>query len=406
MTQSLLSMWRNDPDFLLGKSVEQIVAFAGDGVLKDGNPTSAEIREYLSAVTPEELERYALECLSSSFNNAPYVLQDVVNEIGTRLGFDVEPGRYRGVQNAIGNDGLWMSKGDKDNEPYDIVMELKTTDAFRIDLDTIANYRESLIDTNRCDEDHSSILLIVGRIDTGGLEAQIRGSKHAWDIRVISTDALVRLMHIKQKMNDWATSTQINKLLRPVEYTRIDKIVDLLFLTARDSEEAQVTEDSDPDVTTPKHSVGAFGPSGFDHDAARTRALDLASKSIDCDLKKKGRVFWTGNNGDVRLVCLSSQPYDDAAGHGYWYGFKPGQEVFLDEAKQGYLLLTCGLDDRPLLFPWSDFQQILKGLKTSNKADQRDEVHHWHITLYHAGKSAEMNVPLQGGRKDMSRYFL
>ena len=148
----------------------------------------------------------------------------------------------------------------------------------------------------------------MGRNDTGGLEAQIRGSRHAWDIRLISVDSLIQLMHVKQKMNDWATSTQINKLLRPMEFTRLDGIVDLLFMTARDSEEDNDPKDESEEIQERTARDGAYGPSGFDHDQVRERTLDLASKEIGCDLKKKGRVFWTGDDGEVRLVCLSSQP--------------------------------------------------------------------------------------------------
>ena len=44
----------------------------------------------------------------------------------------------------------------------------------------------------------SSILIVVGRDDTGELEAQVRGSRHAWDIRLISADALVKLVNLKE----------------------------------------------------------------------------------------------------------------------------------------------------------------------------------------------------------------
>jgi len=285
-------------------------------------------------------------------------------------------------------------------------MELKTTNAYAIDLSTIANYRERLIEEGTCSEDRSSILLVVGRNDTGGLEAQIRGSRHAWDIRLISVDSLIQLMHVKQKMNDWATSTQINKLLRPMEFTRLDGIVDLLFMTARDSEDETKTETDVQEGNQSEVPSGPYGPSGFDHDGARARALGFASKSIGCDLKKKGRVFWTGQDGNVKIVCLSSQPYEDVSGHGFWYGFKPGQQIFLDEANQGYVLLVCGMDDAPVLIPWEDFSEFLKVFKTSSKKDNPEEIFHWHVHLFHSGSKVEMYYPGQGGRKDVSQYML
>ncbi|MDX1563655.1 MAG: putative Ig domain-containing protein, partial [Gammaproteobacteria bacterium] len=47
--------------------------------------------------------------LESSFSNSGLALQDIVNEVARRLGFDVEPGRYRGKKGEIGFDGLWRS---------------------------------------------------------------------------------------------------------------------------------------------------------------------------------------------------------------------------------------------------------------------------------------------------------
>jgi hypothetical protein len=100
-------------------------------------------------------------------------------------------------------------------------VEVKTTDAYRIDLDTIANYRRALVRQGTLQEDTSSILIIVGRQDTGDLEAQIRGSRHAWDVRLISTDALRRLVSIKEEIEDPQTVRQISDLLIPWSIRRL-----------------------------------------------------------------------------------------------------------------------------------------------------------------------------------------
>ena len=57
------------------------------------------------------------------------------------------------------------------------------------------------------------MLLIVGRQDTGDLEAQIRGSRHAWDIRIISVDALLRLMSTKEEVEDPLMMQKIHSIL-------------------------------------------------------------------------------------------------------------------------------------------------------------------------------------------------
>src|SRR5258708_22470619 len=103
----LLDLWQSDPS-IETKRLEQIIAFAGDGRFSENNDTSREFREYLGRVGPEKLKSYCAECLSGEkFAAAAFALQDVINEIGRRLGFSVRPGRYRGVTGEIGYDGLW-----------------------------------------------------------------------------------------------------------------------------------------------------------------------------------------------------------------------------------------------------------------------------------------------------------
>jgi hypothetical protein len=73
----------------------------------------------------------------------------------------------------------------------------------------------------------SSILIVVGRIDTGELEAQVRGSRHSWDVRVISVDALLKLARLKQETDDPETAEKIRALFIPVDYTRLDVCLSL-----------------------------------------------------------------------------------------------------------------------------------------------------------------------------------
>jgi hypothetical protein len=138
----------------------------------------------------------------------------------------VEPGRYRGTRNETGFDGLWRTK-----EGEAITVEVKTTDAYRlslVSLDVAANYRKRLIRSGAVEEVRSSILYVVGRHDTGDLEAQIRGSRHAWDIRIISIDALVRLVRVKEELATQETMDRIRDILMPREFTRVGGIIDLL----------------------------------------------------------------------------------------------------------------------------------------------------------------------------------
>jgi hypothetical protein len=165
---ALLQFWTSNRDGVLSQSIKQVVTTAGDGTLRDGSECCRELRLFLREVPSEQLFRYARHCLESAFEDSGYVLQDVVNELGRRLDFAVEDGRYQGVRNIVGFDGCWRRRGEPD-----LVVEVKTTDRYAMSLDTLATYRTKLISEGRVGID-ASILLIVGRSDTGGLEAQVR----------------------------------------------------------------------------------------------------------------------------------------------------------------------------------------------------------------------------------------
>jgi hypothetical protein len=57
-------------------------------------------------------------------------------------------------------------------------------------FNTIMGYRDKLPASGKLTG--SASVLIVGREHMGELEAQVRGCRHAWDIRLISADSLIR----------------------------------------------------------------------------------------------------------------------------------------------------------------------------------------------------------------------
>ena len=202
----LIALWSSNRIAIDEFTIEQVVAAAGDGNLRDGSMCSQEFRGYLSEVTSSKLGLYIEHCLSKHFGKGGMVLQDLVNELGRRLDYKVTNGRYQGTSNAIGYDGIWASP-----EGHSIVVEVKTTDTYRIALDTIANYRNKLVANGEV-LPPSSILIVVGREDTGELEAQVRGSRHAWDIRLISADALMKLVQLKEDADAPDTGRKIRSL--------------------------------------------------------------------------------------------------------------------------------------------------------------------------------------------------
>lgn len=222
----LISLWESNAAAVSKLSIEQIVAAAGDGGLKDKSACSSELREFLNRVSSPQIGGYVEYCLANSFAKGGMVLQDLVNELGRRLGYHVINGRYSGVAREPGYDGLWI-----ESNGHDLVAEVKTSDAYRISLDTLASYRTELWKRKEIARG-ASILIVVGRQDTGELEAQIRGSRHAWDMRLISADALLKLVHLVERAEGPRIAQVVHSLLRPFDYTRLDPMIDIMLTAA------------------------------------------------------------------------------------------------------------------------------------------------------------------------------
>src|ERR1700675_3434680 len=132
---ALQTILKTDPVQVDGLSIEQVLALCGSGKLTDSSQCSRDFREYLQVAKSDRLIKYLQTCLQEKFDAGPLALQDVVNEFGRRLDYTVENGLYKGKINAIGFDGLWT-----DADGRSIVVEVKTTDTYRINLDTIDGY--------------------------------------------------------------------------------------------------------------------------------------------------------------------------------------------------------------------------------------------------------------------------
>src|ERR1700722_7666097 len=224
----LIELWESSPQTVAQFTIEQIVKIAGDGNIIYDSTCSQELKEYLAKLPDsEKIRAYVEQCLSSGFHRSGMALQELVNELGRRLEYTVTNGRYGGTANKIGFDGIWKSP-----ESHTIVVEAKRTDAYRVALATIAGYREKLKATNAITPT-SSILIVVGRKDTGELESQVRGSRHAWDIRLISAEALGKLVLLKENAEGPEIGQRIRSLLVPMEYTRLDEMIDVMFTTAK-----------------------------------------------------------------------------------------------------------------------------------------------------------------------------
>jgi hypothetical protein len=220
----IIDLFNNAPDAVASMDAYQIASNCGNGRVRTNDESKGELRDYLRLVKVEDLRRYADYCLNNVFDNGPYMLQDIINEFGRRLDFEVTNGEYSGSRNpkVIGYDGIWkLPTGES------IIVEVKTTDAYNINLKTIDDYRLKLIELGETGSD-STNLIVVGRNTTDSWESQVRGSKYNWNTRIVGVDALIKMTLIKLESESEDVLNQIRNILRPVEYTRVDGIVELV----------------------------------------------------------------------------------------------------------------------------------------------------------------------------------
>lgn len=394
---SILSIYQNNKTALEGKTLSQILAFTGDGKLRDNNKTSTDFREFLNEIPSQLIIQFANDCLTGSFTDSGLALQDIINQIGNRLSFSVENGLYRGNQNGIGFDGIWTSK-----EGYSIVLEVKTTDAYRMDLDeTVVKYRTKLIEKQKISKTESSILIVVGREDTGGLEAQIRGSKHAWDIRLISTDSLMKLLTLKETLNDNKTIQQITELLKPKEYTRIDQLIELIFVTSKDLQIEIPSEEEIEEATTEKKtrtsSTERNTPVNFNEEC-----FLRAQTKLGINLVKQTRVSYSNQEKSTALICAVSKEYEQGQYTKFWFAFHPHQQEFLNEFQNSYVAFGCGSPTDTLLIPFQDFKPFLENCGTT----ENEERMYWHIVIHFRDNKFQIGQPKlgRGSMTDLTKY--
>lgn len=366
----LTTLLESAPEQAYGLKIQQVVTLCGDGNLRDDNECERQFRKFLETAPSEQLGVYASECLSGSFSASGLVLQDLINELGRRLDYQVENGLYQGRVNQIGYDGIWSDHRGA------IVVEVKTTDSYRINLDKIVGYRDRLVSEQRIPA-QSSVLIVVGRQDTGDLEAQVRGSKYAWSVRLISVEALSKLVAIKERTEE-STTRKIHDLLSPFEYTKLDQIIDVVFDV---SEDATVIQETRAPINVEEVGNGSKAlttqPAELadDIEVTRQRIVAAVSRKYRPVVKKSGVLYWSTDK-KLRVAIGVSSRYQNRSWP-YWYAYHPQWDAFLADAATGFYILGCADLDVAYAISFERIHGWLKRLRTTTKGTRL----YWHVDL-------------------------
>lgn len=369
---------------LKGKRLSQIIAFAGDGKLLDSSMASSQFRLYLQTLSRDILAEHTEECLLEKFESSPFALQDIVNEIGRRLGLIIKYGLYRGKKGFPGHDGLWFGPNKTS-----FIVEVKTTDAYRVDLERIDGYRESLIESKEVELDKAYILLVVGRQETGGLEAQIRGSKQAWHTRIIGIRALLKLLEL-QEMLDNLDAARITQFLKPIEFTRLDTLLELLFWSAEEAKEAEpeTEEETSPLVAN----------------VVRDKCLKYIEEKTGFKVVRRTRTTAEIPARGMGLFFSYSKTYKRGGSTYFWYKYAPNHDTFLKSQSRAFLIFICELPHEVLIIPYEDFERWIPKLHTTPPEPINNTSFYWHINITVQNQNLLLTLKPGVKRPDVSIY--
>ena len=198
-----------------------------------------------------KLRDFIEECFRGKGEQYNRALQDLINYLGTFLGFDVKYGRYQGSVNEIGYDGLWVSSSG-----LTIVIEVKTTEAYSIKTSTLIGYVDKLISEKIISGwDNALGLYVIGKPDSDlqQLENSIVAEKRTNQLRILSVNSLLILAEI---MNEYEVRhNDILTVLKP-HRPKIDPLIDLLSRVVGQKEVAELEEAKpEPKVEAKKDDV-------------------------------------------------------------------------------------------------------------------------------------------------------
>jgi hypothetical protein len=219
----------------------------------------------------------------------------------------------------------------------------------------------------------------------------------------------LRLVQLKENAQDAITGKKIRELLFPMEYTRLDQIIDVMFTTATDVEAVLNTEGDalnvditqDKSVTSealdPSEPLSSKGTWEFTDSrllqGKREEILQSVSQKIGAALIKKSRALYWDASHDNRVACSISKRYTRTNSYRYWYAFHPQWDEFLRDGKTGLFVLGC-MDQRfAFSIPWSVLNPLLPYLNTTTT----ERSTYWHI---HIGEDEKSGYYLLVSKKD------
>src|SRR5690606_5937386 len=134
------------------------------------------------------------------------------------------------------------------------------------------------------------------------------------------------------------TVPKIHEILKPQEYTRVDRLVDIIFSTSEDLQADDEIDDIEAKETNAE-ITHTSKPAAFHNEC-----IQRISSYLSTPLIKEGRSTYKGSNTSARVLSLVSKEYPNKIKNAtrYWYAFHPYQKSFLEDHNSSYIALGCG----------------------------------------------------------------
>jgi len=185
-------------------------------------------------------------------------------------------------------------------------------------------------------------------------------------------------MTVKENLNDTKTFQQINEVLRPLEYTKIDQLIDIIFHT---TEDLQLVTDVNDEINPSQND----NPKS-NKDEMNDLCIEKISRKLNVSLIKQGRCLYSSPDNKYHIVCIVSKSYERKNMLRYWYAFRYAQQEFLEEVEQAYIAFGCGSDESILLIPFSTFGSYLNFFSKTEKGKSS----YWHVEVYQKDNTFEI----------------
>jgi len=190
---------------------------------------------------------------------------------------------------------------------------------------------------------------------------------------------------------------KIHAILKPMEYTRVDKIVDIVFATAEDKELSSLDEPKSNEAAevysqdrTPLQDIN-------DKKSAAIKKLSVNRDSI---LRKVKHSMYANADDSIRAVVVVSKHYDKDSDYWYAYHEKPQRE-FLANAKNGFYLMAMMDKEEVYAVPFNVMDAQWNSL---GETVRKDGSMYKHIVLDDIDGIIKLRVRTKDNLVDLSAY--